>query len=172
MSLPPPAIVEYMPLATSPIWIMSNTSNGCQGGFDPCALKLHRTKVFAPFFAAIKATTNLATGWNGYSALVPNAVARKNARQVVELLQNADFAPDSILASADGGIAVVFKQGDRYADIECFNNGEVFTGVSEGKSPPQIHSVELNQFEVVLSAIRAHIKRPNPEPTTGKSSQG
>ncbi len=61
----------------------------------------------------------------------PNQRAYQNARLALELAELFDMVPSTVTASADGGIALCFKVDGMYADIECFNSGEIWALTSD-----------------------------------------
>jgi hypothetical protein len=65
----------------------------------------------------------------------PNQWAYQNARFALELAELFDIMPSAVTASADGGIALCFKVDGMYADIECFNSGEIWALTSDRINP-------------------------------------
>src|ERR1700722_7166643 len=56
----------------------------------------------------------------------PNRIALDHAKRVLELEELFDIAPTTVTASAEGGVALCYKIDGMYADLECFNSGEVW----------------------------------------------
>lgn len=73
-------------------------------------------------------------GWNyppGYSGPPPNDRALAVAREILDTqCAPLGMVPTRVVASAEGGVGLVFTSGDRYADIEVFNDGDIAVLVS------------------------------------------
>jgi hypothetical protein len=77
----------------------------------------------------------------------PNRSAVAIAADVLASLVRSDLVPDGILPSAEGGIAICFVQGDKYADIECLNSGEVLAVTSTRHERPYVWSLDKNSVD-------------------------
>lgn len=73
---------------------------------------------------------SIKAGWDSYSAEAPNEIAMNNAKLVLDHLYSSSIIPDRIIPSVEGGVAITFIRDDRYADFECFNDGEIYVGQS------------------------------------------
>src|SRR5947208_2620679 len=58
-------------------------------------------------------------------AETPNDQAIIWGHIIIDELERMQFPPTRVVASAEGGIAVCFVNGQKYADIECLNSGDV-----------------------------------------------
>ncbi|MGA2905946.1 MAG: hypothetical protein ABSD98_19135 [Candidatus Korobacteraceae bacterium] len=67
----------------------------------------------------------LQPNWDDSGAEPPVEPAVSNASAFIDSFVDAGLIPDALTTSADGGVAICFVRSDRYADIECFNDGEV-----------------------------------------------
>jgi hypothetical protein len=86
----------------------------------------------------------------------PNALARKFAEWT--LLDTPQFKiPDRIAASIQGGIAMIFYAGDKYADIECFNTGEILGTIATGDGEPDIWTIRPSEIKTSLEKIGRHL---------------
>jgi hypothetical protein len=86
---------------------------------------------------------NLQHGWDSYEAEPPNEVAMANARRVLHILWSSGTVPPirTISPSVEGGIGIVFAGShNRYADIECFNDGDILAITSNGETEPSVWS--------------------------------
>jgi hypothetical protein len=84
---------------------------------------------------------NLKRGWDSYDAEPPGETAITNARQVLGVLWSVGLASSirAVSPSAEGGVGIVFAGSDqKYADIECFNDGEILAITSEGMTEPSV----------------------------------
>jgi hypothetical protein len=70
------------------------------------------------------------------------------------------FPPENILPSAEGGVGICFRALHRYADIECFNCGEIWTARSEGGGDPRVEEVQPTEADVrrALHEIREFLQ--------------
>ena len=94
--------------------------------------------------ARLESFRTLQPGWDSYDAAPPNEVAIENARHILHVLWVSEAAPPlrQISPSVEGGIAVVFTGHDKkYADIECFNNGDILAITSNGSTEPSVWSL-------------------------------
>jgi hypothetical protein len=101
------------------------------------------TKVdpFRALFAAALKLRELPTNWDGYGAPTPNATAAAFAKVILEECLAKNFVPSAVVPSSEGGIAVTFRRGVRYADIECFNEGDLFAAFDSGEGVPTVWPV-------------------------------
>lgn len=86
----------------------------------------------------------LGDDWNGYGSEAPNAQAIQAASTALAILHDLGSLPSRIVASADGGAALLFFLTDGYADIECFNSGETLAGLQLPDRPPEVDDVILD----------------------------
>jgi hypothetical protein len=65
----------------------------------------------------------LEPGWDSYDGPVPSPESVTTAQRILGFLENTDLRPERVLASADGGTAIVFiSPTDRRAFIEVTNH--------------------------------------------------
>ena len=102
--------------------------------------------------------TELKDNWDSYGAPAPDDTALKSALRISELMRSSDLESANIIPSAEGGIGFCFSEGDRYADIECSNDGE-FLGVRYAEMEPPI-LIEIDgtdgSIKTALEEIRKH----------------
>lgn len=105
----------------------------------------------------------LAGGWNGYSAEPPSRTAISTMRTVLGLVAAADLNPSSIDPSAEGGVCVSFGTADHYADIECFNTGEIFAVRSDENGEAKAWRVDptVESIEQAATKIRGFLQLLN-----------
>jgi hypothetical protein len=111
-------------------------------------------------FSRLEEFRRLEPGWDSYDAPAPSERAVAYARRILRFIWDHDLplAP-SVSPTADGGILLVFSSEPRYADIECFNNGEILALTSEGEGAPSIWPIdtEADNLTIALEQIRAFI---------------
>ena len=84
----------------------------------------------------------LEDNWDTEGAEAPNHKVLSNTKVVLEMLFHLNLAPDDIVPSAEGGIGIVFKHGELYADIELFNDEDIVITMSNKDGNPSVSKVE------------------------------
>lgn len=104
----------------------------------------------------------LQRGWDSYDAEPPNEAAIANARRILQCLwSKPTTAPFRLVPSVEGGVGIVFSgAGKKYADMECFNDGEILAITSEG-SEPTVWTIgeEAGSVRKAIDAILAFLKQ-------------
>jgi len=109
-------------------------------------------RIFKPFhdrersaqLARLESFRDLQQGWDSYAADAPSPAAIDSARHVLHVLWASEIALPikAISPSVEGGVGLVFAGLDKkYADIECFNDGEILAITSEGTADPLVWSL-------------------------------
>jgi hypothetical protein len=76
------------------------------------------------------AALGLTPEWPCESVAVPGARARRLAECSLGRLADFGLRPDRIFPSLDGGVTLAFGAGDRYAEVEFLDSGEVLATCS------------------------------------------
>lgn len=113
-------------------------------------LEPYQLSISGPDFLLARITA-MDIDWTAEGSEPPNPAAIQKAREVLELSEVVQVEPAYVTASAEGGIAVCFKNDGRYADVECFNNGEVWALVSDRQSSAS--SWPLDSRRNIVSAL-------------------
>ena len=92
-------------------------------------------------FKRLAELSHLEADWDSYDADPPAADSIELARCVFQSLSENDLEPTGIDPSAEGGICISFGDGDRYADFECFNSGELLAVTSRGGDETDVWAV-------------------------------
>jgi hypothetical protein len=104
----------------------------------------------------------LQRGWDSYNAEPPSETAISNARRILHLLWSGGATvPVRISPSVEGGVGIIFSgPGEKYADIECFNDGEILAITSEGSMEPSVWTVggEAGSLRVTIEKIRSFLE--------------
>jgi hypothetical protein len=97
--------------------------------------------------------------WNGHGSEAPNEIAVTLARNVLAELNSVGLAPERIAPSAEGGVAVCFRRGNRFASIECLNSGDTIGLISDGAGNPRAWDVGSDSRSITdaVKLIREHI---------------
>lgn len=114
---------------------------------------------YSKAFKQLKTFRELSKNWNSYGAESPNNTAIHWAQKVINVLNKFDFPPTGIAPSAEGGIGIYFSKGKLYADLECFNTGEILAVISDSKTEPtvwEIYDGEMREGKegMVIEAVR------------------
>jgi hypothetical protein len=104
----------------------------------------------------LKELVSLPQDWDTYDAPPPSAHAKEQADRVLDLLQTLSQPLTKVVASAEGGIGICFVVGDRYADIECLNSGEILAVTYRGSEEPFVWQVESRDAAVIEAIERIH----------------
>jgi hypothetical protein len=128
----------------------------------PSSFKAFQNEAKAVQLERLESFRNLAPGWDNYDAEPPNEAAMANARSVLRVIWTSDTAPSIriISPSVEGGVALVFVgNGRKYADIECFNDGEILAITSEGTADPAVWSIHAGdgQLRHAIEVITAFL---------------
>jgi hypothetical protein len=108
---------------------------------------------FSAHFAKLQVLEVDQTLWLEGSA-PPNDFALAWARLFLQQIQSDDFLPTGILASAEGGVGIYFVDGDKYADIECFNSGAILGVISNRRDRPVAWEVEQDESGLACASLR------------------
>ena len=134
--------------------------NGPMALRDPARRKAAQavaTSDLAAQMARLESFRELAPGWDSYDAPPPNETALRNARRVLRLVdEQVDISPVDVAPSAEEGVLLVFPgDGSKYADIECYNDGEILAILSEPPGEPTIWLLDLEkeQLQTALERI-------------------
>ncbi len=100
---------------------------------------------------AVSQLQSVADDWDTYGAKSPSKLATQLARRILVTLAKLDCEPTSITPSAEGGICIALSHGERYADVECFNTGEVLTAIAGGHDEPEVWEVDPSNDGLLLA---------------------
>ena len=84
------------------------------------------------------------------------------ASAMLEQLLVDEFPPTRVVASAEGGVAICFVNGNKYADVEFLNTGEILGVVSNRRDRPIVWEVGPNSAGMsgASARIRDFIQTP------------
>lgn len=101
-----------------------------------------KSKFYSKMHDEIAKLSCLEDNWDSYGALFPNTVAVKNAIKISKCLTEKIFRPTRIMPVADGGISFLFVSENKFADIECDNDGDILAGMSTRGGEPDLWEVK------------------------------
>ena len=82
------------------------------------------------------------------------------AHRVTAIARTEGVTCDRRVDAADGGIALCFFNGKRYADIECLNDGNVYSSLSDGQGYRNVTKVQRTNIGF-LKAIQRVVEHMN-----------
>ena len=159
---PPEIIVPVGSVADPrPKWTYVIPSNGdattsAKSGFDA-------------HFSKLKALVTDRSLWSDEAA-PPSEFASQWAQLVLQQLQAESLSPTRVVASAEGGIAVCFVDGSKYADIECLNSRTILGVISNKRDRPIAWEVEQDARGIARATAR--IREFILASETGKNDSG
>lgn len=77
------------------------------------------------FSEALGRIRQLSDDWDTYGAPAPSQLAQTLAESAIDVSFEIGLTPTAVVPSVEGGVALCFRSGDRYAHIEFFNDEEV-----------------------------------------------
>src|SRR5215469_10227614 len=95
---------------------------------------------------------------------MPTLLSQSWARVMLETLQFHNFPPTRVVSSAEGGIAICFVSGDKCADVEFLNSGEILGVVANRRDRPLAWEVEQSSRGLTRAAIRIREFIDTPAP--------
>jgi hypothetical protein len=111
-------------------------------------------------FSRIAELAGLKSNWDSYGAPAPNQTAVGNSIRVLTLMAPFDLSAANIMASAEGGIGFCFTNGNRYADIELSNDGQIIGVHYIGMAAPVLIESDGTDDSIkqALAQIRNHVR--------------
>ena len=123
--------------------------------FVPSFLSEQATR-FAELYERLDRLAELREDWDTYGAPPPNRSSMSNARSILALFEKACLTPTKVVASAEGGVGIVFVRGDKYADVECLNEGDVLAAKYKGDAEPEVW--EVQRLSEAVDRVRRHLQ--------------
>ena len=119
-------------------------------------VSLQSGKEFAIHSAKLTAIAESAELWPD-GADPPSTFALFLARVVLQQLEQDRFAPTRVVASAEGGVALCFVRGQKYADIECLNGGGILGVTSNRSDRPSAWEISGSLGEIARACDRIRV---------------
>lgn len=107
----------------------------------------------------LAALAELKSNWDSYGAPVPNQVALENGARLLDHMTPIELSILRIVPSAEGGVGFCFATGNRYADIESSNDGDILGVKYIGTETPVLIETDGSDTSInaALEEVRAHI---------------
>jgi hypothetical protein len=112
-----------------------------------------------PLERLVDALEQLPNDWDSYGAPRPERSALVPAKQAIRVAHEIGLDPVQVVPASEGGVALCFTQGDKYADLEFLNDGNVFSAVTDRQGFRQVWPVAVNQIREALERIREFLGR-------------
>jgi hypothetical protein len=115
----------------------------------------------AESYKKLIALSDLSANWDSYGAESPNDTALNWTKEVLRILFHLDFPPTKITPSVENGVGISFICNNKYADIECFNEGDILAITSDGQGNPEVWEVEATTLGITstIEKIRVFLQR-------------
>ncbi|MEQ9588018.1 MAG: hypothetical protein RJS97_08700 [Parvibaculaceae bacterium] len=97
--------------------------------------------------------------WESTEADPPNDTALQHAAEVLDRFAAVDLEPNRISPSIEEGVCLSCRDGMLYADIECFNTGEIMAAMSDGNHPTVVTVLDAAAIRDTVEQIAAFIRR-------------
>jgi len=95
-------------------------------------------------------------GWGLHVAHTPNNVSLQNSKKVLLAMAVARLKPTRIVASEQGGIGIQFEKNDRFATIDCLNDGSVLV-LMRNMELRRVWLVDMRQVEESVQAVQSFV---------------
>ncbi|HEX8195924.1 MAG TPA: hypothetical protein VF571_07030 [Pyrinomonadaceae bacterium] len=109
---------------------------------------------FQPFHRKLWSFFRLKEGWDGYNAERPSILTIGRAVTTLTKLKELGLVPTNVSPSVEGGTSIYFIKGDKFADFEFFNSGDILAGLSDRVNEPVVLEVDIENIEATIERIR------------------
>jgi len=109
---------------------------------------------FLTFEGKFETLIGLEDGWDGLDAEQPNRESIELAKDVLLSCIKRGLLPNGASPSVEGGTSIYFIKGDKYADFEFFNNGEILAGLSDRVATPQIKELQKKDITATIDEFK------------------
>jgi len=118
------------------------------------------TLLLAKAQSRLSELARIGSNWDTYGAPAPNEVALESAVRILEHMNPFDLMLASIVPSAEGGVGFCFSSGDRYADIESSNDGDIIGVRYVGMQTPVLIETDGTDesIDAALEQVRNHVR--------------
>lgn len=99
--------------------------------------------------------------WNGLGSEPPAPNAIAGAIRVLWALKATwMIRPERVAPSAEGGVGIAFRRGQKFASIESLNSGEIIVLISDGTGSPRAWEIDTSGENLHMTAqtLREHFE--------------
>jgi hypothetical protein len=95
------------------------------------------------------------------------------AQAVMQKLEIDALVPTRVVASAEGGVAICFVDGDNYSDIEILNSGQLLGVTTDRVNRPVVWEIQPDARDIAraTATIRAFISKTGQDATERPGSR-
>jgi hypothetical protein len=117
---------------------------------------------FTSHFAKLSVVASEKTLWPE-GADPPSRSAVIWARSVLRQMQAESIQPTRVVASAEGGVAICFINGNLYSDIECLNTGTILGVTTNRRDRPIVWEIEHTPHSIAQACakVRQFLRGPS-----------
>lgn len=113
---------------------------------------------FVEHFNKLDSLTALSNNWDSEGADAPNKQSLFFGRKVLESFLHEGLLPTNVAPSVEGGVGFYFISGNKYADIECLNSGEILAVTSDRVKPADVWEISSEtDIEEAIKKIRTFL---------------
>ena len=113
---------------------------------------VRRTISYAALSRQLAKLARLSRGWDTYKAEAPSSISIIAASRIGKKFIQLGLVPDVVVPSSEGGVALCFLRNPKYADVECFNTGEVLAVRYSANQDPVAWSITLDDATIDATA--------------------
>jgi hypothetical protein len=98
-------------------------------------------------------------GWDSYDAEAPSSATVRSTKWLLKRMRQLGFVPSSVVASAEGGIAIYFFRSEKTAYVEYRNSGEALAAMYDRETLPvviELDATEASSLEAI-TRIREYL---------------
>jgi hypothetical protein len=106
------------------------------------------TQRFSSLDEKLSQIGDLPDHWDGYDSPRPDENAVTLARQAIRAAEIARLLPTTVVASAEGGVAICWDKGDKHAYIEFGNDLTAVSAMYSGHGEPIVAEFEPTASEI------------------------
>lgn len=121
------------------------------GPWSPSEFHQQNTSWYNNQLSELESLKNLQTNWDSYGAEAPNHNAIYWARETLDLMHEKGIFQGTLVPSAEGGLAISFRSGNKYSDIEFLNSGDILAVIHKSNKPPKVWEVSWNKDDIEQS---------------------
>ena len=133
--------------------------------------KLHQPS-YSTLFRELTQTASLEDNWDGYGSRAPTRSAIGMADDLIRKCGQLNMLPDTVRASGEGGLCLIFEREGLDGAIEIHESGDIVAVVTEeGRDLPRawLISDEEDDLRTLVDALRPGSRRAS---SSGESERG
>ena len=77
--------------------------------------------------------SQLDENWDSYGAQPPNSECISIAKEYLEKFRGRYELPMDVIPHVEGGISMIFSNGDAYVSFDIYNDGDIIAGFSSSE---------------------------------------